>query len=168
MLHSTTELPCYLTTILATLGDIQYINEHLGPRHIGHFAMLLAFFGAILSMISYFMATRYRDEKLRSGKWQRLGQLSFLAHGAAVFTVIGCIFYAMLNQYYEYQYVSAHVSADLSQRYIFSAFWEGQEGSFLLWMSAGMSWSNWAPAPCFCCGKPSMRPSFSRPIMSPC
>lgn len=114
--------------------EIQYINEHLGPRHIGHFAMLLAFFGAILSMVSYFMATRYRDEKLRSGKWQRLGQLSFLAHGAAVFTVIGCIFYAMLNQYYEYQYVSAHVSADLSQRYIFSAFWEGQEGSFLLWM----------------------------------
>jgi len=116
------------------LEEIQYINEHLGPRHIGHFAMLLAFFGAILSMVSYFMATHYRDEKLRSSKWQRLGQLSFLAHGAAVFTVIGCIFYAMLNQYYEYQYVSAHVSADLSQQYIFSAFWEGQEGSFLLWM----------------------------------
>jgi cytochrome c-type biogenesis protein CcmF len=114
--------------------DIQYLNEHLGPRHIGHFAMLLAFFGAILGLVSYFMATQRRDEKLRSGKWRRLGQLSFLFHGAAVFTVIGCIFYAMLNQYYEYQYVSAHVSADLQQRYIFSAFWEGQEGSFLLWM----------------------------------
>lgn len=116
------------------MEEITYINEHLGPRHIGHFAMLLAFFAAILSLVSYFLATQYRDEKLRGGKWARLGQLSFLAHGAAVFTVIGCIFYAMLNQYYEYQYVSAHVSADLQQRYIFSAFWEGQEGSFLLWM----------------------------------
>ncbi len=116
------------------MEEIQYLNEHLGPRHIGHFAMLLAFFAAVLSFISYFLATHYRGEKLRGGKWQRLGQLSFLAHGAAVFTVIGCIFYAMLNQYYEYQYVSAHVSADLQQRYIFSAFWEGQEGSFLLWM----------------------------------
>ncbi|MFT6000254.1 MAG: cytochrome c-type biogenesis protein CcmF [Neolewinella sp.] len=116
------------------MEEIQYINEHLGPRHIGHFAMLVAFFAAILSMVSYFLATQYRDEKLRGRKWARLGQLSFLAHGAAVFTVIGCIFYAMLNQYYEYQYVSAHVSADLQQRYIFSAFWEGQEGSFLLWM----------------------------------
>lgn len=116
------------------MEEITYINEHLGPRHIGHFAMLLAFFAAILSMVSYFLATQYRDEKLRGGKWARLGQLSFLAHGAAVFTVIGCIFYAMLNQYYEYQYVSSHVSADLQQRYIFSAFWEGQEGSFLLWM----------------------------------
>ena len=84
--------------------------------------------------MSYFLATRYRDERLRGSRWARLGQLSFLFHGAAVFTVIGTIFYAMLNQYYEYNYVQAHVSADLQQRYIFSAFWEGQEGSFLLWM----------------------------------
>ena len=114
--------------------DIQYLNEHLGPRYIGHFALLLAFFSAILSMVSYFYATQRREEVLRSRSWQRLGQLSFLAHGAAVFTVIGCIFYAMLNQYYEYQYVTAHVDGQLQQRYIFSAFWEGQEGSFLLWM----------------------------------
>ena len=116
------------------MDSITYLNEHLLPRQVGHFALLLAFFSAILGGVSYFLATRYRDEKLRSGRWNRLGQLSFLGHGAAVFTVIGCIFYAMLNQYYEYQYVHAHVSADLQQRYIFSAFWEGQEGSFLLWM----------------------------------
>ena len=115
------------------MEEIQYINEHLGPRYIGHFAILLAFFAGILSMVSYFLATQYREEVLRSRSWQRLGQLSFLAHGAAVFTVIGCIFFAMLNQYYEYQYVTAHVDGQLQQRYIFSAFWEGQEGSFLLW-----------------------------------
>ncbi|PPK86466.1 cytochrome c-type biogenesis protein CcmF [Neolewinella xylanilytica] len=115
------------------MEEIQYINEHLGPRYVGHFAILLAFFAGILSMVSYFLATQYRGEVLRSRSWQRLGQLSFLAHGAAVFTVIGCIFYAMLNQYYEYQYVTAHVDGQLQQRYIFSAFWEGQEGSFLLW-----------------------------------
>ena len=113
--------------------EIQYLNEHLGPRYIGHFAVVLAFFAAILSTASYFMATQTRGEVLRSRGWQRLGQLSFLAHGAAIFTVIGCIFYAMLNQYYEYQYVTAHVDGQLQQRYIFSAFWEGQEGSFLLW-----------------------------------
>ena len=115
------------------MEEITYLNEHLGPRYVGHFAMLLAFFGGLLGLVSYFLATHHRAERLRSSKWNRLGQLSFLFHGAAVFTVIGCIFYAMLNQYYEYQYVQAHVSADLQQRYIFSAFWEGQEGSFLLW-----------------------------------
>ncbi|WP_116124431.1 cytochrome c biogenesis protein CcsA [Lewinella sp. IMCC34183] len=116
------------------MEEIQYLNEHLGPRYVGHFAIVLAFFAAALSMVSYFLATQYRGEVLRSRSWQRLAQLSFLAHGAAVFTVIGCIFYAMLNQYYEYQYVTAHVDGQLQQRYIFSAFWEGQEGSFLLWM----------------------------------
>ncbi len=116
------------------MNEVQYIGEHLGPRYVGHAALLIAFFAGLLSLVSYFLATRHREEVLRSRGWGRLGQLSFLAHGAAVFTVIGCIFYAMLNQYYEYQYVQSHVSADLAQRYIFSAFWEGQEGSFLLWM----------------------------------
>ena len=35
---------------------------------------------------------------------------------------------------YEYSYVFDHCSDDLPMKYIFSAFWEGQEGSFLLWM----------------------------------
>ncbi|MEM6966334.1 MAG: cytochrome c biogenesis protein CcsA [Bacteroidota bacterium] len=35
---------------------------------------------------------------------------------------------------YEYQYAQQHVSDDLEMKYILSAFWEGQEGSFLLWM----------------------------------
>ena len=39
----------------------------------------------------------------------------------------------MVNQYYEYQYVQAHVSEDLPFKYIFSAFWEAGS-SFLLWM----------------------------------
>ncbi len=40
----------------------------------------------------------------------------------------------MISQMYEYVYVFEHVSPDLPMQYIFSAFWEGQEGSFLLWM----------------------------------
>ena len=115
------------------MEEIQYIGEHLAPRYLGHAALLVAFFAGLLSTLSYFLATQYRGEVLRSRGWHRLGQLAFIVHGLGVFTLIGCIFYAMLNQYYEYNYVSAHVSADLQQRYIFSAFWEGQEGSFLLW-----------------------------------
>ena len=115
------------------MNDIAYIGEHLGPRYVGHAAILVAFFSGLLALVSYFLGTYFRDERLRGGRWGRLGQLSFIVHGTALFTVIGTIFYAMLNQYYEYNYVSAHVSGDLQQRYIFSAFWEGQEGSFLLW-----------------------------------
>ena len=63
-----------------------------------------------------------------------MGRLAFSVHGFSVFAIIGTIFYIMLQQYYEYNYVWAHVSEDLPFKYIFSAFWEGQEGSFLLWM----------------------------------
>ncbi|MEY4031087.1 MAG: cytochrome c assembly protein, partial [Bacteroidota bacterium] len=50
------------------------------------------------------------------------------------FSVIGLIFFIMIKKYYEYQYVWTHVSDELPMQYIFAAFWEGQEGSFLLWM----------------------------------
>lgn len=48
--------------------------------------------------------------------------------------LIGIMFYVMINQYYEYQYVQVYVFEDLFMKYIFFVFWEGQEGSFLFWM----------------------------------
>ncbi len=51
-----------------------------------------------------------------------------------MFAVIACVFYVMISQYYEYDYALQHVSDDLDFKYIFSAFWEGQEGSFMLWI----------------------------------
>ena len=39
----------------------------------------------------------------------------------------------ILNHHYEYHYAWSHSSNDLPVYYIISSFWEGQEGSFLLW-----------------------------------
>ncbi|MBV6653765.1 MAG: hypothetical protein KI786_08420, partial [Mameliella sp.] len=114
--------------------DIQYIGEHLMPGYIGQAAIMLGFSAAILSTLAYFFATQRRDQLAEASNWLKIGRVSFALHGIAVFTLIGTMFYAMINQYYEYQYVQAHVSEDLPMKYIFSAFWEGQEGSFLLWM----------------------------------
>ena len=115
------------------MEDIQYIGEHLLPGKIGQLAMFLSFAASILAILSYYFATQKRDtEEYES--WRNLGRFAFITHGIGIFAVIGVIFYVMVNQYYEYQYVQAHVSEDLPMKYIFSAFWEGQEGSFLLWM----------------------------------
>ncbi|MBL7830507.1 MAG: cytochrome c biogenesis protein CcsA [Saprospiraceae bacterium] len=114
------------------MQDIQYIGENLLPGSLGHFLIILAFSAALLSSYSFFQAnSRSGDE---STSWKKIGRISFLVHGFSIFTVIGLIFYLMLNERYEYQYVWAHVNSELPKRYIFSAFWEGQEGSFLLWM----------------------------------
>ena len=115
------------------MQDIQYIGEHLLPQKLGQFSIILAFVAALLSVLAYFMATQ-RRELPEAGSWRNIGRAAFGVHGLAAFTVIGLMFYVMIKRYYEYQYVWAHVSDDLPFRYIFSAFWEGQEGSFLLWI----------------------------------
>ena len=115
------------------MEDIQYIGEHLFPGQAGQAAIVAGFVTAILSSVAYFFATQRRASSEYS-QWRAIGRWSFLLHGLSTFAVIGVIFFLMINQFYEYQYVQAHVSEDLPMRYIFSAFWEGQEGSFLLWM----------------------------------
>lgn len=114
--------------------SIQYIGEHLFPGQLGHFAILLSFVSSLLAAGAFFMATRQRQDAELALGWRRIGRISFGIHGISVFTVIAVLFYVMVNQYYEYHYAWSHVNEDLDFKYIFSAFWEGQEGSFLLWM----------------------------------
>lgn len=115
------------------MESIQYIGEHLWPGRLGHFAIILSFVAAILAALAYFYGTQRRDLP-EAGRWKNIGRAAYGVHGISVFAIIGLIFYVMIHRYYEYQYAQAHVSDDLPFRYIFSAFWEGQEGSFLLWM----------------------------------
>ncbi|MCO6490139.1 MAG: cytochrome c biogenesis protein CcsA [Phaeodactylibacter sp.] len=115
------------------MQDIQYIGEHLLPGQVGQAAIVASFVASLFAAVSYFFATQRRNTAEYEA-WRGMGRWGFLVHGLGVFTVIGIMFYLMVNQYYEYQYVQAHVSEDLPFKYIFSAFWEGQEGSFLLWM----------------------------------
>ena len=76
----------------------------------------------------------YRSERSpQSNGWLTLGRWSYGLHGFSVLAIIGLLFFIMLNRYYEYQYVWAHVSDTLPFAYTFSAFWEDQPGSFLLW-----------------------------------
>jgi cytochrome c-type biogenesis protein CcmF len=103
------------------MEDIQYIGEHLLPGKIGHLAILLGFVSALLASLAYYMAVRKRDTADYNG-WRLIGRTSFSLHGLSVLTVIGVIFYVMVNKYYEYNYVFAHVNEDLPFQYIFLPF----------------------------------------------
>ena len=119
------------------MNEIQYIGENLLPRQIGHIAVVLSFVAALVAMLSYFFATQQQNKDINTegvASWQRLGRWSFSVHGVAVLTIIGSIFYVMITKRFEYFYAHSHVDTDLPFRYVFAAFWEGQEGSFLLWM----------------------------------
>jgi cytochrome c-type biogenesis protein CcmF len=108
---------------------MEYIGEHVLPGLAGRFFVSLSFAAAIISAVSYFLYHRTQE----SG-YKRIARYSFLAHAFGVFAIVGTLFYLMLNHYFEYDYIWKHSSLDLPGRYIFSAFWEGQEGSFILWM----------------------------------
>ena len=116
------------------MEEIQYIGEHILPGQLGRIALFLSFCASILAAVAYSASTNYRADTELAKSWKKIGRISFWIHGLGVFAIIGTVFYLMINQYYEYQYVQQHVSEDLPMRYIFSAFWEGQEGSFMLWM----------------------------------
>jgi len=115
------------------MNEIQYIGENLLPGQVGHLSVILSFVGGLLAAVAYFFATNNRNNESYDS-WRNLGRIAFGVHGLSVFVIIGTIFYLMINQMFEYSYAYEHTSPDLPMKYIASAFWEGQEGSFLLWM----------------------------------
>jgi len=115
------------------MSDIQYIGELLWPGQIAHFLIILSFFSAGLAVLGYFKSTKEQIAGI-DASWKKIGRAGFSIHGIATLSLIAILFWLMIEKRFEYAYVFEHVSDDLDMRYIFSAFWEGQEGSFLLWM----------------------------------
>ncbi|HXH17543.1 MAG TPA: cytochrome c biogenesis protein CcsA, partial [Chitinophagales bacterium] len=113
--------------------DIQYIGEHLLPGQLGRFFVVIAFTAALAATAAYVISA-VKNETGLSRSWKRLGRILFFTHAAAVAGIVLALFYILLNHLFEYHYAWEHSSRQLPTRYILSCFWEGQEGSFLLWM----------------------------------
>lgn len=114
------------------MDKIQYVGEALWIGYLCKAFIIGGFVAALFSAVSYTISSLGRDDQAQS--WKRLGNIGFAVHALLIISLLGLMFYAMVNQHYEYSYVFDHVSGDLPMKYILSAFWEGQEGSFLLWM----------------------------------
>jgi len=106
---------------------MEYIGEHILPGKVGHLFVISSFVFAILSCISYFLAYKNKE-------WIGLAKISFRIHSISVLGIITVLFYIISQHYFEYQYVWQHSSLSLPKRFMISCFWEGQEGSFLLWI----------------------------------
>ncbi len=111
------------------MNSVHYTGEHLWIHYLGHATIFIAFFSALYSVIA-----QYCFHKAPHTSWAKALKTGFFVHFISVLSIISLILYMMHKHYYAYQYVWAHVSDELPTRYILSAFWEGQEGSFLLWM----------------------------------
>lgn len=109
------------------MDDIQYIGEHLLPGQIGHALIALSFVAAFFGAISFL-------KSINKPEWNKIGVTYLWIHVLSTFAAIGMLFYVVLNRYYEYHYAYKVANDTLPFKYIFSGFWQDQEGSFLLWM----------------------------------
>lgn len=110
----------------------QYTDENLAPGNWGYFFIVLSFCSALFAMLAYIFSLRKKDENEKR-QWQKIGNIAFLTGGVAVVAIFSILFYLIQTHQFQYYYVWAHSSRSLSLKYMISCFWEGQEGSFLLW-----------------------------------
>jgi len=113
-------------------GAHGFIGEHLWLGHVGYFMLVLSFTAALLSFVSYCFA-EFKKSPDDKHSWQNLGRVTFVVHGFAILSIFVLLFVMILNHWFEYHYAWHHSSKELPMKYIISSFWEGQEGSFLLW-----------------------------------
>ena len=113
--------------------NVQYEGEHLLFGEIGQIAIYTAFIFSLLASIGFF-SSAFSKDPLKKKSWKRFARTAFFIQGAAIFAIIVSLFFIIHNHYFEYYYAWEHSNRALPTKYLLACFWEGQEGSFLLWM----------------------------------
>lgn len=95
---------------------------------VGSIVLTVALVLSIISMVMYYLNFRgYRNTL-------NYARLSY--HGMAIMVIVGStlLWHALLTHQYQYKYVYSYSNGQLSTGLLFSSFWGGQEGSFMLWL----------------------------------
>jgi len=107
------------------------INLFIG--NLGHLFVIISFVLSLASAFSYFKAVKTIENPSQKD-WLQNGRVLFYLQSAFVVGVIFILFLIIYLHRFEYHYAYAHSSRFLPVYYMISCFWEGQEGSFLLWI----------------------------------
>lgn len=96
---------------------------------LGKLFLSASFITAFAALILYYIsANKDEDRALKIGNWLFGLKTVFLICAS------GILIYLIFQHQFQYYYVYNYTSLDLTPRYLFSAFYGGQEGSFLLWV----------------------------------
>ncbi len=98
--------------------------------NFGQLSLWLGIITLCLSSLGYWVAFA-KGDGTGTESYGRTGFISFtiFVSAAAILLMV-----AFLGHHFEYSYVTRYSSRDLPLLYLVSAFWAGQEGSFLLWV----------------------------------
>ena len=113
-------------------ATIQYIGEHLLPGQFGYFFTLLSLVASLVASFAFakaFFSNNIEEEN----SWSKLAKIAFGIEAVTVLASFIILSYVISNHLFEYKYAYSHSDKSLPFEYLLSCFWEGQEGSFLLW-----------------------------------
>ena len=101
---------------------------------IGYGAIVIGFLVTCISM--FFYAVSYRKEAKRESEINKIyGTKSYCCATFFVLAATLYLFYIILTDQFQFVYVASYSSRELPLVYKITAFWAGQEGSFLLWLT---------------------------------
>lgn len=124
---------CFITTINIFVLNQTYIGEHLLPGQLGHLFVIIAFVASLFSVFAYYKAAT--NENLPEGNtWKIMARWGFIIQAVSVAGIFIALYYIISQHLFEYHYAWKHSSRGLKMKYLLSCFWEGSEGSFLLWL----------------------------------
>jgi len=98
---------------------------------VGHILILTAFVSCIISVFAFYQASKDAGD---SNTFLRFGNVLWSVMTVCLFSAWLLLIVLIATHQFQYNYVWAHSSRDLPFHFLFSASWEGQEGSFLLWI----------------------------------
>ena len=95
--------------------------------NLGQIISWVGFLAALAAGLLFLAAMGGREAALRPARIAfRVQWLALLGTTAFLWTIL-------FTHQYQYQYVASYTSRAMPLRYVYSAFWGGQEGTFVLW-----------------------------------
>jgi cytochrome c-type biogenesis protein CcmF len=114
------------------MNTVTFIGEHLLAGQLGYFLTILSLVASLVATFAFAKAF-YATEIGEAHQWKRLARIAFSIEAVSVFACFVLLFYLITNHLFEYKYAYTHSDKNMPVQYLLSCFWEGQEGSFLLW-----------------------------------
>ncbi len=112
---------------------MDYLNEHLFVGKIGILAIVTHFIAALFAAIIFYSLAFGKYKQQEQPRLLLVARAFFILHFISVVVVFLSLYQILIQHYFEFSYAYQHSNLNLPLKYILSCFWEGQEGSFLLW-----------------------------------
>jgi cytochrome c-type biogenesis protein CcmF len=106
---------------------------HYFVGDLGHLFVITSFVTALVSFFAYYKAAT-TDDLQKKQDWLLNGKITFYVHALSIVGIGAALFTIIANHYFEYHYAYNYSDKKLPTHYLISTFWNGQEGSFMLWL----------------------------------